>query len=151
MSEEELSWFGDLTVSRELSSIEGMGSIKRVGGVDREIRVDLDPNALNALGTTAGDISRQLKRIQVELPGGETRVGGQEQSVRTIATASSVADLAALPILLPDQRTVRLDALTHAPEQAAEQRSAALHTARPIVGFSVPRAVGASAVGVADA
>ena len=81
--------------------------MKRVGGVDREIRVDLDPNALNALGTTAGDISRQLKRIQVELPGGEARVGNQEQSVRTVATSQSIQDLAALPILLPDTRTVR--------------------------------------------
>jgi hydrophobe/amphiphile efflux-1 (HAE1) family protein len=151
MSEEELSWFVDLNVSRELSSIDGMGSIKRVGGVDREIRVDLDPNALNALGTTAGDISRQLKRIQVELPGGEARVGGQEQSVRTIATASSVADLAALPILLPDERTVRLDAIANVRDQAAEQRSAALLNGKPIVGFSITRAVGASAVGVADA
>src|SRR5690348_10347771 len=151
MTEEELSWFVDLTVSRELSSIEGMGSVKRVGGVDREIRVDLDPNALNALGTTAGDISRQLKRIQVELPGGEARVGNQEQSVRTVATSSSVQDLAALPILLPDNRTVRLDAIANVRDQAAEQRSLALLDGKPIVGFSVTRAVGASAVGVADA
>ena len=151
MSEEELSWFVDLTVSRELSSIEGMGSVKRVGGVDREIRVDLDPNSLNALGTTAGDISRQLKRIQVELPGGEARVGNQEQSVRTVATSSSIQDLAALPILLPDNRTVRLDAIANVRDQAAEQRSLALLDGKPIVGFSVTRAVGASAVGVADA
>ncbi len=151
MSEEELSWFVDLTVSRELSSIEGMGSIKRVGGVDREIRVDLDPNALNAVGTTAGDISRQLKRIQVELPGGEARVGNQEQSVRTVATSATVQDLAALPILLPDNRTVRLDAIANVRDQAAEQRSLALLDGKPIVGFSVTRAVGASAVGVADA
>ena len=151
MSEEELSWFIDLTVSRELSSIEGMGSIKRVGGVDREIRVDLDPNALNALGTTAGDISRQLKRIEVELPGGEARVGNQEQSVRTVATSASVQDLASLPILLPDNRTVRLDAIANVRDQAAEQRSLALLDGKPIVGFSVTRAVGASAVGVADA
>jgi hydrophobe/amphiphile efflux-1 (HAE1) family protein len=151
MSEEELSWFIDLTVSRELSSIEGMGSIKRVGGVDREIRVDLDPNALNALGTTAGDISHQLKRIEVELPGGEARVGNQEQSVRTVATSATVQDLAALPILLPDNRTVRLDAIANVRDQAAEQRSLALLDGKPIVGFSVTRAVGASAVGVADA
>jgi hydrophobe/amphiphile efflux-1 (HAE1) family protein len=151
MSEEELSWFVDLTVSRELSSIEGMGSIKRVGGVDREIRVDLDPNALNAVGTTAGDISRQLKRIQVELPGGEARVGNQEQSVRTVATSATVQDLAALPILLPDNRTVPLDAIANVRDQAAEQRSLALLDGKPIVGFSVTRAVGASAVGVADA
>ena len=85
MSEAELSWFVDLTISRELSSVDGVGAVKRVGGVDREIRVDLDPDALNALGTTAGDISRQLRRTQVELPGGEARIGDQEQSVRTVA------------------------------------------------------------------
>ena len=94
MSEDELSWFVDLTVNRELSSIAGVGVVRRVGGVDREIRVDLDPDALNSLGTTAGDISRQLRRTQVELPGGEARVGNQEQSVRTVATAASVQDLA---------------------------------------------------------
>ncbi|HEY4212788.1 MAG TPA: efflux RND transporter permease subunit [Steroidobacteraceae bacterium] len=151
MSAAELSWFVDLTVSRALSSIPGMGSVARVGGVDREIRVDLDPDALNALGTTAGDISHQLKRIQVELPGGEGRVGNQEQNVRTVATAASVQDLARLPILLPDNRSVRLDAMASVRDQAAEQRSLALLDGKPIVGFSVTRAVGASAVGVADA
>lgn len=151
MSTAELSWFVDLTVSRELSSIPGMGSVGRVGGVDREIRVDLDPDALNALGTTAGDISHQLKRIQVELPGGEGRVGNQEQNVRTVATVASVQDLASLPILLPDNRSVPLDAMASVRDQAAEQRSLALLDGKPIVGFSVTRAVGASAVGVADA
>ncbi len=151
MSATELSWFVDLTVSRELSSIPGMGAVSRVGGVDREIRVDLDPDALNALGTTAGDISHQLRRIQVELPGGEARVGNQEQNVRTVATAASVQDLAALPILLPDNRSVRLDAMAIVRDQAAEQRSLALLNGQPIVGFSVTRSVGASAVGVADA
>jgi multidrug efflux pump subunit AcrB len=150
MSEAELSWFVDLTISRELSSVDGVGAVRRVGGVDREIRVDLDPNALNALGTTAGDISRQLRRTQVELPGGEARIGDQEQSVRTVATASSVQDLAALPIVLPDGRSVRLDAIAEVRDQAAEQRTLALLDGKPIVGFEVTRAVGASALGVAD-
>ncbi len=150
MSEAELSWFVDLTVSRELSSVDGVGAVHRVGGVDREIRVDLDPDALNALGTTAGDISRQLRRTQVELPGGEARIGDQEQSVRTVATAASVQDLAALPILLADGRSVRLDSIADVRDQAAEQRTLALLDGKPIVGFEVTRAVGASALGVAD-
>ena len=150
MSAEELSWFVDLAVSRELSSIEGMGAVRRVGGVDREIRVDLDPDALNALGTTAGDISHQLRRTQVELPGGEARIGNQEQSVRTVATAASVQDLAALPIVLPDNRTLRLDAIADVHDGIAEQRQAAMLDGKPIIGFEVTRAVGASAVGVAD-
>jgi multidrug efflux pump subunit AcrB len=150
MSESELSWFVDLTVSRELSSVDGVGAIRRVGGVDREIRVDLDPDALNALGTTAGDISRQLRRTQVELPGGEARIGAQEQSVRTVATAASVQDLAALPILLADNRTVPLNAIAQVRDQASEQRQVALLDGKPIVGFEITRAVGASALGVAD-
>ncbi|HEY1284227.1 MAG TPA: efflux RND transporter permease subunit [Steroidobacteraceae bacterium] len=150
MSESEISWFVDLTISRELSSVSGVGAITRVGGVDREIRVDLDPDALNALGTTAGDISRQLRRTQVELPGGEARIGDQEQSLRTVATASSVQELAALPIVLPDGRSVRLDAVARVRDQAAEQRQLALLDGKPIVGFEVTRAVGASALGVAD-
>src|SRR3954471_24735864 len=150
MSVEELSWFVDLSVSRELSSIEGMGAIKRVGGVDREIRVDLDPDALSALGTTAGDISHQLRRTQVELPGGEARIGNQEQSVRTVATAASVQDLAALPIVLPDNRTLRLDAIADVRDGTAEQRQVAMLDGKSIIGFEVTRAVGASALGVAD-
>src|SRR4029453_8187084 len=95
LSDAELSWFVDLTVARELSAVDGMGVVKRVGGVDREIRVDLGPDDLNALGRTAGDISRQLRRTQVELPGAEARIGSQEQSVRTVGTAASVQGLAA--------------------------------------------------------
>jgi multidrug efflux pump subunit AcrB len=150
MSVEELSWFVDLTVSRELSAIEGFGAMTRVGGVDREIRVDLDPDALNALGTTAGDISHQLRRTQVELPGGEARIGNQEQSLRTVATAASVQDLASLPIVLPDNRTLRLDAIADVHDGTAEQRQVAMLDGKPIIGFEVTRAVGASALGVAD-
>ena len=53
----------------------------------RHMRVDIDPDQLLALGVTASDISRQLRRIQTEASGGRTDVGTSEQSVRLIATA----------------------------------------------------------------
>ncbi len=90
MSDTELSWFVDLIVTRELSSVQGMGKITRVGGVSREIRVDLDPDRMASLGATASDVSRQLRRIQAEYPGGEGRVGGLEQTVRTTGIINSV-------------------------------------------------------------
>ncbi len=49
-----------------------------------------------------------------------------EQSVRTVATAASVQDLAALPIVLPDNRTLRLDAIADVRDGTAEQRQVAL-------------------------
>jgi len=149
MSDTELSWFVDLIVNRELSSVPGMGKITRVGGVSREIRVDLDPDRMASLGATASDVSRQLRRIQAEYPGGEGRVGGLEQTVRTTGIISSVYDLRALPIALPDGRSVRLETIADVRDQAGEQRAVALLDGKPVIGFEIVRAWGASALGVA--
>ncbi|HLF11685.1 MAG TPA: efflux RND transporter permease subunit, partial [Gammaproteobacteria bacterium] len=149
MSDTELSWFVDLIVTRALTAVPGVGRVTRVGGVSREIRVDLDPDRMAALGATASDVSRQLRRIQAEYPGGEARVGGLEQTVRTTGTIGSVYDLAALPIALSDGRSVRLDTIADIRDQAAEQRAIALLDGQPVVGFEIVRTWGASALDVA--
>jgi multidrug efflux pump subunit AcrB len=149
MTATELSWFVDLTVTRELSAVPGIGRVSRVGGVEREIRVDLDPDRMAALGVTASDVSRQLRRIQAEYPGGEGRLGGLEQTVRTTGTITSVYELRALPIALPDGRSVRLDTIADVRDQAGEQRAAALLDGEPVIGFQIVRSWGASALDVA--
>jgi len=149
MTDTELSWFVDLEMARELTAVPGVGRFTRVGGVNREIRVDLDPDRIAAMRTTATDVSRQLRRIQAEYPGGETRLGGMEQTVRTTGVLSSVEELKALPVLLPDGRHVRLDVLADVRDQASEQRQMALLNGTPVVGFEIVRAFGASALDVA--
>ncbi len=150
LSPTELSWFVDLNVMRQLSGVDGVGQVSRIGGVDREIRVDLDPDRMAALGVTAGDVSSKLVSTQVELPGGETRIGAQEQSVRTLGTIGSVAELAALPITLGDGRNIRLDAIAEVKDQPAEIRNEVRLNGTPVIGFRVMRAWGEGAVKVAD-
>src|SRR6185369_11742982 len=150
LSDTELSWFVDLNVMRDISSVEGVGSVNRIGGVSREVRVDLNPDRMAALGITAGDVSSQLLRTQVELPGGETRIGSQEQSVRTLGTIGSVQDLAAMPIPLADGRSMRLDSIANVRDQAAEIEQVALLDGKPVIGFEVARAWGEGALQVAD-
>jgi multidrug efflux pump subunit AcrB len=87
--------------------------------------------------------------VQAEYPGGEARVGGLEQTVRTTGIIESVYDLAELPIALPDGRSVRLDTIADVRDQAAEQRSIALLNGEPVVGFQIVRSWGASALDVA--
>lgn len=150
LTDTELSWFVDLTVIREISAIKGVGQVNRVGGVSREVRVDLLPDRMAALGVTAGDVSGQLLLTQVELPGGEARIGGQEQTVRTTGTIANTNELAALPIPLADGRNVRLDSISQIRDQAAEIRQMALLDGKPIIGFQVLRTWGAGALEVAD-
>ncbi len=145
---DELSWFVDDTVRKALFDVRGVGQVNRVGGVDREVRVDIRPDALQALGLTAGTVSAQLARLQVELPGGRTAIGGKEQAVRTVATVSSAAELADYPISLPDGRTVRLSALARVTDGIAEPRALALLDGRPVVSVSIQRSRGTSEVAV---
>ena len=144
MTVEQLSWFIDDVVARELQSVRGVGEVKRNGGVDREIRVSLDPEKLLALGVTAATVNEQVRADNVDLGGGRGEVSGQEQAIRTLAGARTVADLAALPIALPGGRKVRLDELGTVTDGAAEPRTFARLFDEPIVAFGVKRSNGAS-------
>ena len=148
MTAEQLSWFVDDTVARELQSVKGVGEVKRFGGVDREIRVALDPDKLLALGVTAAQVNAQLRADNIDLGGGRAELAGQEQAIRTLAGARTVADLAATPISLPGDRRVRLDELATVTDGAAEPRTFARLFDEPIVSFGVTRAKGASDVAV---
>ena len=149
MDDEALSWFVDNTVTKTLLSVRGVGAVSRVGGVTREVRVELDPARLQALNATAADISRQLRQVQQEASGGRTDVGGSEQSVRTIATVKSAEELARLEITLTDGRRIRLDQVAKVSDTVAEQRSAALLNGKPVVGFEITRTRGAGETEVA--
>ena len=76
MDEEELSWFVDNTLARRLLGVKGVGSVVRVGGVNRQVEVALDPLKLQSLGASAADISRQLRQVQTESAGGRADLGG---------------------------------------------------------------------------
>ncbi len=150
MTLEQLSWFVDDTVKRELQGLRGIGRISRNGGVLREIRVALDPNRLMALGVTAGDVNRQLRATNVDLAGGRGDIGGQQQSIRTLAGAQTVEELAATKIVLPGGREVRLSDLGTVTDLYEEPKSfTRLNGETPTVAFQVFRSKGASDVRVA--
>jgi len=148
MDDEALSWFVDNEVTKRLLAVRGVGSVSRVGGVTRQVQVEIDPQRLLALGATASDVSRQLKRVQQEAAGGRASLGGVEQSVRTIATVATAAELAQLDIPLRDGRHVRLGQLARVEDTVAEQRSAALLNGKPVVGFEIVRSLGSGEVEV---
>ncbi|MBL8314327.1 MAG: efflux RND transporter permease subunit, partial [Rubrivivax sp.] len=150
MDDEALSWFVDNQVSKALLAVRGVGGITRVGGVTRQVVVELDPLRLLALNATAADISRQLRQIQQEAPGGRTDLGGTEQAVRAIATVGSAQELGAMQVVLSDGRRVRLDELAQVRDTVAEVRQAARLNGQPVVAFEVARSRGAGEIDVAE-
>jgi multidrug efflux pump subunit AcrB len=149
LDEQALSWLVDNNVAKRLLSVPGVGAVKRMGGVNREVRVTLDAAKMAALRVTALDVSRRLKLVQQETPGGRGDISGAEQSVRTIATVGTAAELARLQIALADGRTLQLDQVATVEDTVAEPRSLATQDGRTVVGFEVFRTKGASEVDVA--
>ena len=134
MTPEELSWFIDDTIARELLGVAGVAKVDRIGGVTREIRVALDPDRLLALGVTAGDVNRQLRATNIDLAGGRGEIGAREQAIRTLAASKTIAELAQTKIALSGGRYVRLDQLGTVSDTVAEQRLYADLNGKPVVG-----------------
>jgi multidrug efflux pump subunit AcrB len=148
---EQLSWFVEDVVIRALQGTRGVGSIERIGNVEREIRVGLDPVRLQGVGLTALDVSRQLRASNADLAGGRAEIAGRNQAIRTLAGAKTLADLAATRIALPTGGEVLLDDLGLVTDAVAEPQTFARFDGVPIVGFNILRSKGASDVVVAKA
>ncbi|MBU6291401.1 MAG: efflux RND transporter permease subunit [Burkholderiales bacterium] len=147
---QEISWFIDNTVTKQLLAVKGVGAIKRIGGVTREIRIELDTARMTALRVTAIDVSRRLRQVQQEAPGGRGDISGAEQSVRTIATVKTAAELALMDIPLDDGRRVRLDQIAAVHDSVAEPRAIATQDGQPVVGFEIARTKGFGELMVAE-
>ena len=151
MTLEQLSWFVDDTIVRDIQGVAGVGRVERIGGVTREIRVNLDPDRLASLGVTAGDVNAQLRATSADLAGGRGEIGGQEQAIRTLAAARTLPELEQTRIALPGGREIRLKDLATVTDTYEEPRAfARLNGATPVVSFSIYRAKGASDVSVSD-
>ncbi|PPC99374.1 MAG: ABC transporter permease [Hyphomicrobium sp.] len=148
---EQLSWHVDDVIKRRLQTVKGVGRVERYGGVDREIRIHLDPDKLLSYGITAAEVNRQVRATNVDLGGGRGEVGGQEQAIRTLAGARRVETLADSRIILGGNREVRLRDLGRVIDDASEQRSFGRLNGQPVVSFSIFRSKGSSELSVAEA
>jgi hydrophobe/amphiphile efflux-1 (HAE1) family protein len=146
---EQLSYFVDDIVTRKLQEVRGVSSVERIGGVEREVLVALNPDRLQAFGLTAADVSHRLRGTNEDIAGGTADIGNQDQTIRTLAGARSLAQLAGTMISLPHGGAVRLEDLGVVTDTIAEPRTFAQFDGKPVVAFSILRAKGASDVTVA--
>ena len=150
MTLEQLSWFVDDTVARRLLAVEGMASVSRNGGVNREIRVILDPAKMQSLGVTASQINGVLRQQNVNASGGQSQIAGSRQSVRVLGNAADAYALSQAQISLGGGRNIKLADVAEVTDGFSEQRAMAFEGGKQVVTFGMSRAKGASDVTVFD-
>ncbi len=150
MTLEQLSWFVDDTVSKRLLAIQGMASVGRNGGVDREIRVILDPAKMQSMGVTASQINGVLRQVNINAAGGRAEIAGSRQSVRVLGNADDAYALSQSQISMGNGRSIKLTDVAKVEDSFGEQRSIAKVNGKQVVTFGISRAKGASDVTVFD-
>ncbi|RZU00088.1 multidrug efflux pump subunit AcrB [Advenella incenata] len=144
----DVSWLVDNTIARKLLTVSGVGKVSRVGGRDRQVRVDMDPVLLQGLGATVADVSRQLKSVQQEQSGGKAELGLQKQPIRTLGAVKSAAELDDLRIPLSNGKVITLGEVATVRDSFADPTTAAFLDGKPVVAFEVARSRGAGEVDV---
>lgn len=144
MDAEALSWFVDDALTKKLLSVKGVGNVARVGGVNRQIWVELDTAKLQSLNATATDISHNLGQTQLEEAGGVTKLNGSDQPIRTLANMKSADELAQMEVSLSSGNKLRLNQVANVIDTIAEPKSAAFLNGKSVIGFEVSRSKGAS-------
>ena len=150
LSDVDLSWYIDDTVARTLQAVDGVAQVRRVGGVNREINVIVDPDKLSGYGLTAPQINDALRGFAADETGGQVEVGGRRQTIRVLGTPATVAQLRETQIPTPGGRFVRLADVAEVGDGSSEVEGFALLDGNPVVGFQLMKTRDASDIAVED-
>lgn len=137
-------------VSQRLEAVSGVGQVTVAGGLEREIRVFLQPEEMQALGVTTQEVLGALQRQNMEAPAGRVERGAREQLVRVIGRITQPAQFAEIVVATRDGRPVRLGQVARVEDGTEEERSIALVNGERAVAMDVVKVSGANTVQVAD-
>jgi multidrug efflux pump subunit AcrB len=150
LDEEQLSWLIDDVVSKSLRALPGVGGVERIGGVHREIRVEVDPVKLAALDATVTDVSRGLKQVQLEASGGVAKLGDGDVSARTLGAVSQADELTTTAVRLMNGRHLYLGDVASITDGFRDREQVSLLDGAPVVGFHIYRAKGKDETVIAE-
>jgi HAE1 family hydrophobic/amphiphilic exporter-1 len=136
--------------ARRLEQIAGVASVAVVGAPEDEVRVDVDPARLRALGLTPDDVATAIRTENALGVGGTVRRGQFRFSVRALTEFRTPAELLATPLGAPGGGVTLRDVGT-VTLGVADPRTRTTLDGTPAVGLVVYKDAGANTVTVTRA
>lgn len=146
----ELTRIADPDITRRLRGIPGVAEVQVVGGVERELTVELRPLDLQAAGLSVAQVVQSLQAQNLAAPVGRLNGQFEERTIRLLGRIEKPGDFARLPIAQSQGRIVRLGDVADVKDGTEEARSAAAFNGEDAVGIDVKKAKGFSTTQVAE-
>jgi multidrug efflux pump subunit AcrB len=98
LSEAELFDLGNSIIRTGLATVYGASMPYPYGGLQRQVQVDLDPDALRAQGLSGNDVTSAIASQNLILPAGTQKIGDHEYFVEVNASPKTIDELNNLPV-----------------------------------------------------
>jgi CzcA family heavy metal efflux pump len=98
LSEAQLFDLGNSIIRTALATVPGASMPYPYGGLQRQVQVDLNPDALRAQGLSGNDITTAIAAQNSILPAGTQKIGDREYFVSVNANPRTVAELNDMPV-----------------------------------------------------
>ncbi len=134
-----------------LLSVPGVAGTEIVGGLKREIRVHLDPFALEKYGLSLQGVLKRLREENRDLFGGRVTVGAREIIARAMGEYASLDDIRNVVLARDGDAKVFVRDVAEVVDSHEEARVITRLDGKPCVKLSVLKQADANTVAVADA
>ncbi|MFN2565617.1 MAG: efflux RND transporter permease subunit, partial [Gemmatimonadaceae bacterium] len=154
----ELTDLADEVIATRIEAIPGVGGVNLSGGNRRQIKVQLDPDAMRSYGISPEQVIQALQRENQEVPAGRVRAGVTEQLVRITGRIVdplafndvTVAVRGGVPVKIRDVGTVVDGAEERRTGAEIQRRERDEIHSDPAVSLDVLKISGSNTVAVAD-
>ncbi|WP_164013714.1 efflux RND transporter permease subunit [Pyxidicoccus trucidator] len=150
-SQQAVSDFARYRVKERLQTVPGVGEVQLGGSLERNVRIWVDSQKLDARGLTVTDVIAALQREHVELPAGRIETEGREVNVRVMGEALDLETLRGLVVREQDGQAVHLRDVALVEDGFEDIRRMTRVNGQPAQGLGIRKQRGANAVAVAQA
>ncbi len=151
LSLRDVTDIADKQIKKRVESLNGVGQVNILGGAEREIQIQVDPDKLRAYNLTINDVSNAVRQQNMEVPGGRLNEGAQEITVRTMGRITDPARFNDIPVATRGGYVVKLSDIGRAVDTSEEPRTAARLNGQPAVTLIIQKQSGQNTVAVANA
>ncbi|MGH7720434.1 MAG: efflux RND transporter permease subunit, partial [Gemmatimonadaceae bacterium] len=144
MSPAELTRLADPTITRELRSIPGVAEVQVIGSLERELTVQIKPDALQAKGIGVAQVVQALQLQNLAAPVGRVTSSLEERSIRLRGRPEDPQEFALLVVAERNGQLIRLGEVADILDGTEEQRSLALYDGQEAVGIDIKKTKGYS-------
>ncbi|HEX7546698.1 MAG TPA: efflux RND transporter permease subunit, partial [Gemmatimonadaceae bacterium] len=139
-----LTRIADPGLTKELRAIPGVAEASVVGGIERELTVEIKPDAMQAAGVSVAQLVVALQAQNLASPVGKVTGSLDERAIRLKGKLETPEDFLALIVAQKNGRTIRLGEVATARDGTQEPTSSALYSGRDAVGVMVKKSKGFS-------